>query len=93
MGLFGRNVVVEVSGHEIFVTMPGTNYIVRYQTSKDAPGLVATSFGGRKDVGAKVTLPAFLAAAWHAANESLAGSREAWLRPAPLVHPVLTGGA
>jgi hypothetical protein len=72
MGLYNPrrpNLVVEVSGLEIVVTMPGTNFIVRYQRSKDAPGLVATSFGGRKDEGAKVTLPAFLATAWRAAND------------------------
>jgi hypothetical protein len=72
MGIFSsrkHNVVVDVSEHEIVVTMPGTNFIVRYERSKDAPGLVATSFGGRKDQVAKVTLPAFLAAAWRAAND------------------------
>jgi hypothetical protein len=58
-----------VSGDEIIVTMLGTNFIVRYERSKGAPGLVATSFGGRKDPDAEVTLPAFLAVAWRAANE------------------------
>jgi hypothetical protein len=49
LGLFGfrkSKVVVEVLGDEIVVTMPGTNFIVRYERSKDRPGIVATSFGG-----------------------------------------------
>lgn len=81
MGVFGsrkRNVVVEVSEHEILVTMPGTNFFVRYERSKDAPGLVATAIRGRKDQDAKVSLPAFLAAAWRAANDK---AREiGWIR-------------
>jgi len=71
MGLFGfrkHKVVVEVVGEEIVVTMPGTNFVVRYARSNHAPGLVATSFAGRRDQAADVTLPAFLAQAWKAAN-------------------------
>jgi hypothetical protein len=60
---------VEVVGDEIVVTMPGTNFMVRYERAKDRPGLVATSFGGRKDHGARVSLPTFLAQAWQAAND------------------------
>ena len=70
MGLFGSRktkVVVEVSGDKIIVRMPGTNFVVRYEMSKD--GLVATSFGGRKDQDAKISLPIFLAQAWQAAND------------------------
>ena len=63
------NVLVEVTEHKLVVTMPGTNFIVRYERSKDALGLVATYFRGRKGQDAKVTLPAFLAAAWRAAND------------------------
>ena len=71
MGFFGsrkQKVVVRVAGNKIIVTLPSTNFNVTYERSSDGPGLVARSFGGRKDEGHKVNLPVFLANAWTAAN-------------------------
>jgi hypothetical protein len=72
MGFLGarkQKVVVRVAGNEIIVTLPGTNFKVTYERSSDGPGLVAKSFGGRRDEGDKVKLPVFLASAWTAAND------------------------
>ena len=72
MGQFSfrkSKVVARVAGDRIIVTMPDTNFTVTYERARDRPGLVATSFGGRKDQASRVSLPTFLADAWKAANE------------------------
>ena len=72
MGFLGaskQKVVVRVAGNKIIVTLPGTNFNVTYERTSDGPGLVARSFGGRRDEGDKVKLPVFLASAWTAAND------------------------
>ena len=72
MGFLGarkQKVVVRVAGNKIIVTLPGTNFNVTYERTSDDPGLVARSFGGRRDEGDKVKLPVFLASAWTAAND------------------------
>ena len=67
---FGKpKVVAEVTGDKIIVRMPGTSFRVIYHRSNDGRGIVATSFGGRKDPSGNVTLPMFLERAWQAANE------------------------
>jgi hypothetical protein len=67
---FGKpKVVAELIGGKIIGTMPGTSFRESYERSKDARGVVATSFGGRKDPDGKVTLPMFLECAWQVANE------------------------
>jgi hypothetical protein len=64
----GPKIVVEVSGSEIIVTMPGTSLSVVYEKTDDNQ-LLANSFSARKDEHRKVSLPKFLALAWTAANE------------------------
>ena len=64
----GPKIVVEVSGGEILVTMPGTSLSVVYEKTDDNQ-LIANSFSARKDEKRKVSLPKFLALAWTAANE------------------------
>jgi hypothetical protein len=64
----GPEIVVEVSGGEILVTMPGTSLSVVYEKTDDNH-LIANSFSARKDEKRKVSLPKFLALAWTAANE------------------------
>jgi hypothetical protein len=64
----GPKIVLEVSGGEILVTMPGTSLSVVYEKTDDNQ-LIANSFSARKDEKRKVSLPKFLALAWTAANE------------------------
>ena len=63
---FGKpKVAVQVLGDAIVVTLPGTSFHVTYR--RHNASLVATDFSG-KDVQRKITMPAFLSEAWHAAN-------------------------
>jgi len=61
-------IVVEVKGGEILVTMPSTSLSVVYEKTEDNQ-LIANSFSARKDEKRKLSLPKFLALAWTAANE------------------------
>jgi hypothetical protein len=61
-------IVVEVKGGEILVTMPSTSLSVVYEKTEDNQ-LIASSFSARKDEKRKLSLPKFLALAWTAANE------------------------
>jgi hypothetical protein len=61
-------IVVEVKGGEILVTMPSTSLSVVYEKTEDNQ-LIVNSFSARKDEKRKLSLPKFLALAWTAANE------------------------
>jgi len=61
-------IVVEVKGGEILVTMPSTSLSVVYEKTEDNQ-LTVNSFSARKDEKRKLSLPKFLALAWTAANE------------------------
>ena len=61
-------IVVEVKGGEILVTMPSTSLSVVYEKTEDNQ-LIVNSFSARKDEKRKLSLPKFLALAWPAANE------------------------
>ena len=61
-------IVVEVKGGEILVTMSGTSLSVVYEKTEDSH-LLVNSFSARKDEKRKLSLPKFLALAWTAANE------------------------
>lgn len=63
-------IAVEVLDDEILVTMPGTNFSIVYERTKDNR-LIASHFSGRKvqHEGNRVSFPRFLSLAWTAANE------------------------
>jgi uncharacterized protein YbcV (DUF1398 family) len=67
--LRGPKIVVEVSGSELLVTMPGTSLSGVYEKTDDNQ-LIANSFAARKDEKRKLSFPKFLALAWTAANET-----------------------
>jgi hypothetical protein len=65
-------VMVEHSGSDIIVTLPGTRFSVIYVKTDDNK-LVASGFSSAKGVSEKhkVSFPQFLELAWAAANASL----------------------
>jgi hypothetical protein len=59
---------VEVWGSGIIVTLPGTNYWVRYFKEKDSPGLFAANIANKDDPRVPMTAAEFLAKAWDLAT-------------------------
>jgi len=64
---------VEVWGSGIIVTLPGTNYWVRYFKENDLPGLFPADIANKDDPRVSMTCPDFLASAWRAANDRAKG--------------------
>ena len=64
-----QKVTVQVAGHVLVVTMPGTTFSITYEKT-DENQLVARSFQARKDLAEirKIAYPEFLRLAWPAAN-------------------------
>ena len=60
---------VEVWGSGIVVTLPGTNYFVRYFKENDLPGLFPADIANKDDPRVTMTASEFLAKAWQLANE------------------------
>jgi hypothetical protein len=60
---------VEVWGNGIIVTLPGTNYWVRYFKENDPPGIFAADIANKDDPRVTMTANEFLAKAWKLANE------------------------
>jgi hypothetical protein len=60
---------VEVWGTGIIVTLPGTNYWVRYLKEDDHPGLSPADIANKDDPRVTMTANEFLAKAWRLANE------------------------
>ena len=60
---------VEVWGTGIIVTLPGTNYWVRYFKENDPPGLFPADIANKDDPRVTMTANEFLAKAWTLANE------------------------
>ena len=59
---------VEVQGDYIIITLPGTKFMVTYYKAGDPPQLMAKS-DWTDDPDAPITLGAFRARAWLAAND------------------------
>jgi len=60
---------VEVWGSGIIVTLPGTNYWVRYFKEDDSPGLSPADIANNDDPRITMTASEFLTKAWQLANE------------------------
>jgi hypothetical protein len=60
---------VEVWGSGIIVSLPGTNYWVRYFRERDSPGLYPADIANKDDPRVNMTANEFLARAWSIANE------------------------
>jgi len=60
---------IEVWGSGIIVTLPGTNYWVRYFKENDPPGLFPADIANKDDPRVTMTANEFLAKAWELANE------------------------
>ena len=60
---------VEVWGSGIIVTLPGTNYWVRYFKETDSPGLFPADIANKDDPRVTMTASEFLAKAWQLATE------------------------
>jgi hypothetical protein len=63
-----RPVEVELQGHDLVVTMPGTSFAVAYRMSPEG-GKLDRSDWWRDDHAAPITLGEFLIEAWKAAND------------------------
>jgi hypothetical protein len=61
---------VQVQGDYITITLPGTKFMVTYYKAGDLPQLIAKS-DWTDDPDAPITLGAFRARAWLAANEKV----------------------
>jgi len=61
---------VEVQGDYIIITLPGTKFMVTYYKAGDPPQLMAKS-DWTDDPDAHITLGAFQARAWLAANDKV----------------------
>jgi len=60
---------VEVVGDEILVTLPQSNYAVRYYKPKNSPQLLAKRIRDKDDPHLPMTGAEFLAQAWKLAND------------------------
>ena len=63
------NLHIEVSDHEIIITLPFTNYTVTYYKPPNSPGLLAKNFPKKDDFRVPFTQAEFLVRAWRAAND------------------------
>lgn len=61
--------VYQIHGNNLIVTLPGTSYCVTYWKPETEPRLIAKSFPRENEKGALVSQTEFLAAAWRLANE------------------------
>jgi hypothetical protein len=65
---FDPKLRVVVSGDEIVVALPGSNYSVTYFRRRSSPGLLAKNIPHKDDLRIPMTADQFLGKAWKAAT-------------------------